>query len=369
MTRPLEHLHHGNHDTLADQVRTAPPGGAVDAIIVPSARPPEYVDHAAELADKLDCNLLVLCSQRSSAAGVKDRAPAERVAAIDVAGLEHLLPSFGTCAIVAGTPFERSTDTSMKRNLGLLVARAAGWQKVAFLDDDIEVPQPEDLHDAAGLLGRYDAVGLANTGFPDNSVVCHAYRDTGGAQGTFVGGGALVVAPARTFSFFPNIYNEDWFFLLNPARIGSVGVHGEVVQEPFDPFASPARAEAEEFGDALAEGVFWLLDNGGRISQADRRHWASFLDRRRAFIDQITVRVIGSSTIGRQRKARMFAALGAARDRLAEITPELCIDYLRAWQRDRRQWCSFVGSFVHNDFLTSSARANWRTPQHHFRGV
>ena len=45
-------------------------------------------------------------------------------------------------------------------------------------------------------------------------MVCHAIRDTGGKQGTFVGGGALAVAVDRVDSFFPDIYNEDWFYLL-----------------------------------------------------------------------------------------------------------------------------------------------------------
>ncbi|MBE1469836.1 hypothetical protein [Kibdelosporangium phytohabitans] len=42
----------------------------------------------------------------------------------------------------------------------------------------------------------------------------HAFRDAGGQQDTFIGG-ALAVGRKSFTSFFPNIYNEDWFFLLD----------------------------------------------------------------------------------------------------------------------------------------------------------
>jgi hypothetical protein len=312
---------------------------------VPSFRPAYVLDHAIRLAETLGCALLVLCSGEAWARSVVARAPGyERVIAIDVAGLHDLLPAFGTSRLTAGTVFHRPTDTSFKRNLGLLIARVAGWQRIVFLDDDIAVVRATDLAGAAGLVGRYDAVGLANVGFPDNSVVCHALRMTGGRQGAFVGGGALAVSPYRRFSFFPTIYNEDWFFLLNRSRIGLVSMYGTAVQKEFDPFESPERAATEEFGDCLAEGIYWLLDNGRRISDADLTHWRTFLDRRQRLIDSITMQVIRSAQATLP-KAGMLASLAAARERRAHITPGLCADYLQAWQRDRRLWCTFVQQY------------------------
>jgi len=125
------------------------------------------------------------------------------------------------------------------------------------------------LSPAAGLLSTYNAVGLSIGGFPDNSVVCHAYRDVGGSQQSFIGGGALAVVLSRNHSFFPKIYNEDWFYLLDAEKgLQPLAVTGAVRQSPYDPYRSPERARAEEFGDVLAEGVFWLLDQ--RRSVADQ---------------------------------------------------------------------------------------------------
>jgi hypothetical protein len=340
----IAELHHGSHMNLLAPVADGPLSAPVDAIIVPSFRPAAVLDRIFVLAGELQCRVLVLCSGESRAADVVGRAPASipRVVAIDVDGLGDLLPSFRTTRMLDGTVFHQATDLSFKRNLGLLVARTAGWQRVVFLDDDIEVSDHSGLLRAAALLGRFDVVGMHNVGYPDNSVVCHALREVGGEQGTFIGGGGILVAPHRSFSFFPKIYNEDWFYLLGPHRLSTVGRFGSMVQQPYDPFATPARAVSEEFGDCLAEGLFWVLDNGSRIDNADLGHWQVFLKRRRALIDRITAMVIGRPVA---RRGPMLASLNAARRRLALITPGMCVDFIHAWQRDRREWTAFVGRF------------------------
>lgn len=367
IAHPVEELHHPSHTHLlvpVDDQRS--PLAPVDAIIVPSFRPAEALDHLFALAATLGCRLLVLCSGESRAVDVIARAPhgAAEVIAIDVPGLD-MLPSFRTTRLIDGTHLHRPTDTSYKRNLGLLVARVAGWRRVVFMDDDIMVPEPDDLRRAAGLLDRFDVVGMHNIGYPDNSVVCHALREVGGRQGTFIGGGGMVVAPHRTFSFFPKVYNEDWFYLLNRVRISTVGRFGSMAQRSYDPFVSPDRATTEEFGDCLAEGLFWVLDNGGRIAQADLAHWRMFLGRRRKLIDGIT-RMVINRPVGR--KGPMLASLGAARRQLALITPELCLEYVHAWQQDRRQWTAFAGQFPIRSNLAVALK-EIGVPDNHYAGV
>jgi hypothetical protein len=333
--------HHGSHRQLltgAETVEVKP--AQVDAIIVPTARPVVYLRKAIALADQLGCTLLVLCSKLAKAPDAAKAGKDSRVSvvAIDTDGLPSgLVPNFKTSAVLRGNRFNRRTDTSIKRNLGLLLAEVAGWERIVFLDDDITVPRPDDLLDAAGLLASHAAVGLANGGYPDNSVVCHAYREAGGPQDTFIGGGALAVGAASFTSFFPNIYNEDWFFLLDDDRLRPSTVTGLAVQSPYDPFSDVRRARSEELGDCLAEGVFSLLDTGGRVQDADARYWRGFLDERRRFIDDVLCRV-QSADNDLAEKARMIAALKAARGRNQFIEPELCVDYLRVWRTDRDLW-------------------------------
>jgi hypothetical protein len=319
----------------------------VDAIIVPTAREAAALIPAMELASKLGSTLVALCSKLSSAHEVVAlaRGMGIKLVAIDVDGLPNgVIPAFETCAVLAGTKFERMTDTSLKRNLGLLLARLIGWERIVFLDDDIKVPEPIDLRDAAGLTDQYAGVGLAIGGMPDNSVVCHAFREAGGAQEMFIGGGALAIGPQSMTSFFPNIYNEDWFFLLNDEGLRPTAITGTAVQHMFDPFREE-RARMEELGDSLAEGLFWLLDHGKSLGDATFRHWHSFLRERVGFIGDVIGMVEGMA--GDPRQTQMLQSLEAARGHCQQIEPDLCVRYLDAWRADRVIWRNHIEDLHH----------------------
>jgi hypothetical protein len=218
-----------------------------------------------------------------------------------------------------------------------------GWSRILFLDDDITTLDPGDVREASSLLDTHNAVGLRVCGFPDHSVVCHAYREAGGEQQPFIGGGALVIEVTRSNSFFPDIYNDDWFSLLDGRKsLQPVAVTGQVIQSPYDPFRNPDRARAEELGDVLAEGIYWLLDQGQPIADADEAYWAGFLVKRRSFIEGVLDMVKGDDALERHDQARRAAALRGSLGRLMLITPTLCEGYLRAWADDRRRWRTHV---------------------------
>jgi hypothetical protein len=336
-------VHSGSHRKLLSAPE--PPevnGRKLDAIIVPSARPAGHLRHAFRLATAHGCTLVVLCSHRSRADAVIAESTARGhridIVAVDLPDRQpSLLPRLATSDLVAGTIFHREADTSLKRNLGLVIARMCGWRSVVFLDDDIKVRDQLDLRRVAGLLGQYDMVGLDIGGYPDNSVVCHANRETGGDQDTFVGGGALAFAADRVDSFFPRIYNEDWFFLLGEHGLRDVAVAGRATQRRYDPFADPDRARAEEFGDTLAEGVLALLDRGRRLRNADKEFWRTYLRTRRTLIEDVQARV-DESTMDARTRSRITASLAAARERLRLINPELCVEYLKCWLADGHAW-------------------------------
>jgi len=340
--------HHGSHQRLLRMPgNLSPDWPEVDAIVVPTARDPGHLAEAARLARILNCTLVTLHSgQLTNAAQAWQLLPADiDLIAIDTGAPVHLrLPPWETSRLLSQTIFARRSDLSAKRNLGLMLSRMLGWSRILFLDDDITAPNPGELRKASGLLGRHHAVGLHIGGFPDNSVVCHAYKLVGGSQKSFIGGGALAVETERCDSFFPDIYNDDWFFMLDPeGRLRSITRAGEVRQEYFDPFSNVDRARAEEFGDVLAEGTYWLLDQGGSAFEADRRHWAEFLVKRRRFIEGI-LDMARRHDLERGERRRVIAALRGSLDRLARITPELCERYLQAWARDRDMWLHHVAA-------------------------
>lgn len=341
MTLEEMHDHHGSHRDLLWK-SDGPSPGIVNAIIVPTVRHPRHLKTAKRLAAELNCTLVTLHSGKwtsaSAASGQDEASSAPLHIAIDVPELTGLrLPDFETTRLTAGTIFERKKDTSAKRNLALMLAYMLDWQRIAFLDDDIAVPESGDLRNAAGLLDTYNAVGLSIGGYPDNSVVCHAFRLIGGKQDSFIGGGALTVETTRNRSFFPDIYNEDWFYLLDPEKgLQPLAVTGTVVQSPYEPFRED-RARMEELGDVLAEGIFWLLDQERTLADADSKHWRSYIAERRRFIEYI-LRNIGKAQVGPAERARMIAALRASLGRLARIEPEWCEQYLKSWMADRNAW-------------------------------
>jgi hypothetical protein len=343
--------HHGSHRGLlsaADGSTGVMPGRHdLDAIIVSTARRPAYLFHAADLARALNCTLVTLHSGRwTSAADAARCLPAGvGLLAIDVPPAAQLnLPAWEASRLLTGTVFERRSDLSAKRNLALMLSHMLGWRRIMFLDDDITGLRPAEVRAASGLLDTYPAVGFRIGGFPDHSVVCHAYRKAGGSQQSFIGGGALVVDVGQSNSFFPDIYNDDWFFLLDDTGLRPTACHGRVLQYPYDPFRTPERARNEELGDVLAEGIYWLLDQGRTVADADAAHWARFLVQRRQFIQRVRAMVEKDQRLDSAERARRIAALKGSLGRLELITPDLCERYLRAWAADRRTWEQHVAA-------------------------
>lgn len=334
--------HHGSHRDLLRAVGDSPsnwPG--LHAIVVPTARDPGHLAEAARLARSLKCTLVTLHSgKRTTAAWTSELLPPDiDLIAIDVAAPVRLrLPHWETSRLLSQTIFARRSDLSTKRNLALMLGRMLGWSRILFLDDDITAVNPDEIRWASGLLEGNNAVGLHINGFPDHSVVCHAYRLAGGDQLSFIGGGALAVQTERCNSFFPDIYNDDWFFMLDPqGLLQPVTQAGRVCQDSFNPFRSPDRARAEEFGDILAEGTYWLLDQGQSVFRADQKHWTAFLIKRRQFIERV-LDMTKRHNFERSEKRRMIAALKGSLGRLTRITPDLCERYLQAWASDRELW-------------------------------
>ena len=174
--------------------------------------------------------------------------------------------------------FARRTDVSAKRNLAFMLSYMLGWSRVLFLDDDITKLDPGDVRTAGGLLDKHSAVGLHTTA---TRITRSSAMPTGwpaAPSRRSWGPGRWPLSSTRSRSFFPDIYNDDWFFLLDGDRyLQPTTVTGHVYQHPYDPFRTPERARGEELGDVLAEGLYWLLDQDRSIMEADEPHWSMFL--------------------------------------------------------------------------------------------
>jgi hypothetical protein len=322
---------------------------ALDAIIVPASRPAQNLEHAVTLARAAQCALLILCSQRAEPAEahqlLAERSFNDAIVVSLPRDYRHELLDFrGLASIKDDLPAACSyyvTDLSTKRNVGLILARMLGWRRIFFLDDDIRDINPADVDRTVDLLGSYATAGMRVTNFPDNSIVGHAHRMTGGLQDVFVTGAALAVDCQQNTGFFPDIYKGDWLFFFDVASAGRLGSsRRKVTQVRYNPFADPKRAAWQEFGDVLAEGLYALLDHRMDWRYATDGYWLDFLDARQRFLEAIVSRAnIARPDIARPDiREELLLSVEMALKCSITIGPELLERYVLLWRQDLREW-------------------------------
>ena len=322
----------------------------VDAIIVPTIRDAGQLRPAADLAAQLRCPLIPIYSQRSGDELSSIQREFEQ-SDVTVVGLPEHLPqnlldlfAFETNSNTAAGSY-CALDISRKRNLGLVLAQMRGWTRILFLDDDIRHLSSEKVAKAASLLVEYPVVGFQVRNYPDNSVIGHAKRLAGWEQDVFISGGSLLVDPQRLNGFFPPIYHEDWFCVLNHICAGTAAVGGEVEQLAYYPFASRVRGLLEEFGDILGEGLLWLIHQKRDLSSPqasfwneamDSSFWHSVLQRREMLLTEITRRLLEcpqDSYI-----ADALISVTEARAHRYKLAAEDFVSFVQQWLNDLAQW-------------------------------
>ena len=344
LAEPIRQL--DSHRNLVSQAEQGEldTGLTLDAIVVPASRPANNLEQAITLARAMGCTLLILCSHRVQPADVRQLLRRRSFDDAIVVNLpdnyRHELLEFSALDSVKDRLPDAcslyATDLSTKRNVGLLLARMLGWQRIFFLDDDIRDVRDADLQQTISTLGPFPVAGMRVSDFPDNSVACHAHRMTGGLQDVFVSGAALAVDCRKITGFFPNVYNEDWLFFYEAAarkRLGSSG--RKVTQLWYEPFADPPRAAWQEFGDVLAEGLYALLEYGQDWRYATDEYWEQFLDARRSFLEAIGRR---AGTAAPEIRERLVLSVDLARKCSYTIGPGLLERYVLLWRQDLRQW-------------------------------
>jgi len=232
-----------------------------------------------------------------------------------------------------------------------------GWGRLMFLDDDIYGISKAEVDALAVGLNHHNVSILIPDEFPDNSVACHANRLGGEEQGKFAGAGTMGVRCDRDeLPFFPNIYNEDWFFFADEAASRRIIQVGTSRQKAYSPYADPERAVKEEFGDLLAEGLYWRLEEGLEIGSVDAAFWDKFIESRRAFLEGVAnslarhpKRELDSDT-GRDVRAAQVS-ISAAQRQLERIKPELCQRFIDLWQADLMDWHRYVRQLPHADSI------------------
>ena len=332
-----------SHATLIRDFSAKPPRSGrfkpLDALIVPAGRKAEKLQPVAVLAASADVQLVVLASRECNVVEASELVASIQGCRALIAGIpddyrNDLLTFQTSDPSFADLKAGRNSDLSLKRNLGLLLARLMCWEKIMFLDDDIFGVTITDLAKIASQLDSHQVTGLISRSFPDNSVVCHANRLSGQDQDNFVTGAALGVNCAeKPLDFFPDIYNEDWLFFATHAAQGRVGSVGTARQQTYKPFADPNRAVMEEFGDLIAEGLYALFNDGQSLDAATKAYWDDFISARMKLIESLADDLYLIPT--HEAAVQAYEAMRHASKQLASITAEECVRFVKAWRHDR----------------------------------
>ncbi|WBQ04819.1 hypothetical protein [Kribbella sp. CA-293567] len=354
MSRQLSH-HQSHASLLRDVSAGSVPStrSRLDAIVVPAAR--AVPQSAIDLSARLSVPLVILCSLQAKADNIADRVNktfGAQALVVQVDDSHQLLSS--ASQLTSHQRFKelsagRSSDLSVKRNLGLRLARLRGWRKILFVDDDISQIRTPQVDRLVGYLDSHPVVSMASREFPDNSVVCHARREAGFSQDVFVSGAVLGVNTQHPdFPYFPDVYNEDWFFFSRYAAQRSLAKIGEVRQDEYKPFADPLRAAREEFGDLLAEGLYALFEStqglsfSEQLAAAGHSHWQRFSEARHEMITQTAeelekLQATADATKYR-RGLQALESLRYAEKYLQQITPADCVEFIQRWRADEHDW-------------------------------
>ena len=120
---------------------------------------------AINLAAQLGVLLVVLCSKQTRAEQVAERvstSPGARALVVEIPE-DWSHPKFPTrtsSQAFREANADRASDLSAKRNIGLLLARLHGWNKIVFVDDDVTLSRTDNVARLAGQLDSYQVAGM-----------------------------------------------------------------------------------------------------------------------------------------------------------------------------------------------------------------
>lgn len=193
--------------------------------------------------------------------------------------LENFIPTLG----------EPKWQLGLSRNYSLWLARFLGFKKVLMVDDDILIKDFSQIARPLKLLGQFAMVGAKTLGMPDDSFVGHVLRLSGITEHDFISAQFLAINLESVSYPFPNVYNEDWIFILLHLRDAPMARCGSIVQLSYDPFENSVdRSIFQEPGEILCEGIIRgvTLENRPELLFQEA-FWLRVLEERRAFLEQV----------------------------------------------------------------------------------
>ena len=181
-------------------------------------------------------------------------------------------------------------DIWSKRNYALVFSLLNEFSRILLIDDDV-ITSKGLIQDAISLSGTYSLIGAKICGMPDRSVVGHICLLLNLVNQRFISGHFLAVNVSSAAAFyFPNVYNEDWIFMLLNSLNAPIARYGTIFHLYWNPYdETGGRAAFEEKGEILIEGLARLILSGAGITRlGESEHWEGVICERRQKLDKLT---------------------------------------------------------------------------------
>lgn len=229
-------------------------------------------------------------------------------------------------------------DIWSKRNYILLFSLLNRFSEILLIDDDV-IPTTDLITDVLSLARSYSLVGANIRGMRDVSVVGHICSLNGIVNQNFISGHFLAVnVPRAAQYYFPDLYNEDWIFILLNSLSSPAARYGSIFHLYWDPFAGTgSRTSFEEVGEVFTEGLAQsVLCRAGTAPMNCLEHWSETLSRRR-----IVLSALASDGLVRSMPV-VAGILECARTVAAAVTPRDLLKLWRDYLEKLDEWLAIV---------------------------
>lgn len=174
------------------------------------------------------------------------------------------------------------------RNFALVIGKAAGFEGMLFMDDDIEVQTISLIDELFGLLDEYRFSGANIVGLIDDSILGHIATHSRIFNERMLSGGFMAFAPRNIGHYFLNTYNEDWIWLFLQTKDKSYIQIGEVMQALSDPLVNyTGKIMFQEFGEVMLDGVLDCYESDPAESLCSTLFWERMLKERKEYLEKL----------------------------------------------------------------------------------
>lgn len=184
-----------------------------------------------------------------------------------------------SCAKNPSNAFKPNYDIPYKRNLSLLDASRNNYKTICLLDDDITLTDNDFRKARVALLSSVDIASFHVLDYPDVSTIDHIERIIlERPSRVSIGGNCLFMNVDNVHSFFPDAYNDDWYFIFSHIGSRKIVSLGTAVQRPYTPWTDLERVGFEQFGDIVIEGAKNNIKNNRPPFFGDMSFWKEIKD-------------------------------------------------------------------------------------------